>query len=592
MLTRKRFVRRPFGSAARLGAALMAALALLAMLPVAARAQAPVVPRVHAPYNAPGHEAAVFWFGRVTSQENYADVRLGYFDDRLYVHLSIMDRRLWFDTTPSPADLIDWDAISLYLSADPTSPLDGSYRFDAQFSFPGDRTGYQAAYRWQAGAWSPAAVAFETATGLSGDPNTSRDGRGWTIVTYVPFASLGLDGPPPQGTLWRIALVLHDRDDSAGTPIAKQVWPAGMSSTSPATWAELSFGALPGYTPPDANPGGVVTIRHGQNGPIVPDADVGGSSICGAPAAPGFFDAWGSLNWAGKEFLNVQNLGHISEWPCFSKYYVTFPLGLVPADKVILSARLTLYQNGNAGERETPGPTPSLIQVSTVAASWQEGTITWNNGPAAMENIATTWVPPLDGVPPWPGVARHWDVSGAVAAAYASGSPVRLAVYSPAWDFHSGRYFFSSDISGIEGRPTLTVTWGEPAAQIAKVADRAGADRGEAVAYTLGFRGTGDALVMTDTLPSGVDWVGDLAASGTAAQPIYDAGSRRITWQGSPAQGQLVQITYSVVVNAWGQQRLTNTAELSDGQGSSSVASVTVLANPNRCFLPLVMRQR
>ncbi len=579
----------------------MAMLALLAMLPVAAHAQAPLVPVVHAPYNAPGHEAAVFWFGRVTSQENYADVRLGYFDDRLYVHLSIIDRRLWFDTTPSPTDLTDWDAISLYLSADPTSPLEGSHRFDAQFSFPGDRAAYQAAYRWQAGAWSPAAVAFETVTGLSGDPNTSRDGRGWTIVTYVPFASLGLDGPPAPGTLWRIGLVLHDRDDSAGTPLAKQVWPTGMSSTNPATWAELSFGAPPAYTPPDANPGGVVTIRHGQNGATVVDAHVGGSVVCGGIPDWELFARWGELNYSGEPFLNAQNLGHISEWPCFSKVYITFPLDALPQDKVMLTAELTMYQFGNAGAYENPSdpqPEPSLIQVATVDQGWEETSITWNNAPPAVENITTLRVDPLEPSPPWPGipigpgVPRVWDVSSAVAEAYADNKPVQLALYSPSWEFHSGKYFRSSDFLDIPGRPTLTVTWGEPAAQIAKEADRAGADRGEAVAYTLGFHGTGDALVMTDTLPSGVDWVGDLAASGTAAQPVYDAGSRRITWQGSPTQGQPVEITYSVLVSVWGQERLTNTAQLSDGQGSSSVASMTVLANPNRCFLPLVMRQR
>jgi len=580
---------------ARLVIGLLMVVALLGPSALGVRAQSPVVPRVNAPY-ATGSEAAVFWFGRVTLQENYADVRIGYRDTRLYVHLNIMDRRLWYNPSPSPADLTNWDAATVYLSTSATPTLEGSYRFDGQLSWDGepeDRVAYQAAYQYDAGGWAATAFPFETFSSWNGHaPNTNQDDRGWSLITYVPFASLGLSVPPPPGTVWRVAIVLHDRDDGGGPPLAKQVWPAGMGTTAPATWAELSFGAPPAYEPPTAVPGGTVAIRHGENGAIVPDADVGGSSSCGAPAEPDFFPTWGSLNWAGKIFLNVQNLGWISEWPCFSRYYVTFPLDQVPAGKAILSAQLTLYQNGNAGEGETPGPTPSLIQVSTVADAWQESTITWNNAPPAMENIDSLWVPPLDATPPWPGIARQWDVSAAVAEAYASGNPVRLAVYSPAWDFHSGRYFFSSDISDIAGRPTLTVTWGEPAAQVVKEADRAGADQGETVAYALRFSGTGDALFLTDTLPSGVSWVGNLAISGSDTAPTYHPAQRQITWQGSPAQGQQVRITYSVVVSAPSLQRLTNVVELSDGQGTSSVASVTVLANPQRCFLPLVLRQR
>jgi hypothetical protein len=572
---------------------LMASLILLVAGPVPVGAEGLAVPRVNAPYQAPGSEAAVFWFGRVTLQENYADVRMGYGDNHLYVHVNIVDRRLWYDTSPSSGDLTDWDAVSVYLNAscETPPPLEGSYRFDGQLVWYEDRDDYQASYRYSSGSWSSASVLFTTESSWSGDvPNTNVDDRGWTLLYYLPFPSLGLSGPPAQGTTWRIALVLHDRDDAGGPPLGKQVWPTAMSATNPSTWAELYFGTPPAYEPPPASPGGLVSIRHGESGAIVPDADVGGSSTCGAPAGPDFFPTWGSLNWAGKEFLNVQNLGHISEWPCFSKYYVTFPLDAIPTGKEILSAQLTLYQNGSAGADKTPTPTPSLIQVSTTSLPWQESTITWNNAPPATENVATTWVPPLDEAPPWPGIPREWDVSGAVAEAYASGDPVRLAIYSPAWDYHSGRYFFSSDISGIDGRPTLTVTWGEPIAQIVKEADKAGADQGEAVTYMLRFAGTGDALTLTDTLPSGITWVGDLGISDPHPLPVYDADQQRITWQGSPATGEQVRITYSVMVSTGALERLVNQAELKDAQGGVSAAIVTVLANPHRFFLACVMR--
>ena len=50
-------------------------------------------------------------------------------------------------------------------------------------------------------------------------------------------------------------------------------------------------------------------------------------------------------------------------------------------------------------------------------------------------------------------------VSRAVAEAYAAGTPLRLALYSTDGDYHSGKYFWSSDASE-QGRPTLQVRWG------------------------------------------------------------------------------------------------------------------------------------
>ncbi len=150
------------------------------------------------------------------------------------------------------------------------------------------------------------------------------------------------------------------------------------------------------------------------------------------------------------------------DWPCFSKYYVTFPLTALPTGKVIISATLTLHQIGNAGEGWTPGPEPSYIQVFTVDQDWTETHLTWNNAPLAQENIAAAWIDPLPSFPGWPGVPRQWNLSRAVAQAYAARRPLHLAVYSADSPYHSGRYFTASDIGDWDevGRPTLTVTWG------------------------------------------------------------------------------------------------------------------------------------
>ena len=70
----------------------------------------------------------------------------------------------------------------------------------------------------------------------------------------------------------------------------------------------------------------------------------------------------------------------------------------------------------------------SLIQVLTVGEDWNESTLTWNSAPLALENVAASWVDPLETPPPYPGVPRQWDVSRAVAEAYAAGQPVRGAI--------------------------------------------------------------------------------------------------------------------------------------------------------------------
>ena len=553
-----------------------------------------VKPRVNAPYSVPGHEAAVFWFGQVTPSDNYADVRVAYQDDHMFLHVNIMDRRLWYDVTPSPGELTDWDAVSLYLNmTDPETILYATrYRFDAQLVWWGDRSAYQAAYRNDMGTWMLVDVPFTTDSSWNGDvPNTDVDDRGWSLLYDIPYTSLGLNGIPAQGTVWGIALVLHDRDNEAGPVLSTQTWPATMSPADPNTWGELVFGAPLPYTPLLAAPGGVLTIRHGLDNAIVVDADVGGSSVCGELAAPDYFPTWGELNYAGKEFVNIQNLGHISEWPCFSKYYVTFPLNALPPGKVIFSSYLTLYQFGNAGQGKIPGPQPSMIQVSTIDQAWNEATITWNNAPAPVENITTAWVDPLETPPPWPGIPREWDVSTAVAQAYALGAPVRLVLYSPDWDFHSGKYFYSSDIGVTgEGRPTLTINWGEPLAQLEKGADKAVANYGDTIQYILSFNGVGATISVTDTLPSVVEWMGDVEVYGTNVVPVYDSDHHRLLWEDSPALGGQVYLTYTVTVTTFDRQSIVNVAELLGRETAMSSATVTVIANPLRCYLPLLLR--
>lgn len=420
----------------------------------------PGAPRINAPFFSgeilPA-ESAIFWFGAVTPTQNYADGRVGYNQEELFLQLTIFDRLLHFDSSPSADSLAEWDAATLYLQVDENRV----FRFTGQLNWSGDRDGYQAAYRRANDRWEPANLAYVTVSGWRGNaPNDSQADKGWVLDFRIPFTSLGLPSAPEDGEMWMVALALHDRDSQAGPPLDDQSWPENSTPQDPGTWGTLHFG-LPGYQPSSTRAEGTTTIRHGLNGVQVVDAHVGGHTTCGQPYAPDYFDGWGEANYAGMEQVNIQNQADVSDWPCFSKFYITFPLDSIPDGKTILSASLRLYQFGGSQPSQAYA---SLIQVLTVGEDWEEQAITWNQAPPALENVSREWVDPLLSFPGWPGVSTDWDLSRAVAQAKAAGIPLRLLFYSADTAMHSGKYFISSDTGdwNAAGRPTLTVTWGSP----------------------------------------------------------------------------------------------------------------------------------
>jgi hypothetical protein len=237
-------------------------------------------------------------------------------------------------------------------------------------------------------------------------------------------------------------------------------WPEGLLDLDSDIWGLLRFGLPP--APPDSPPGSPgVTIRQGLNGAVVPDAAVGGTIPRLCPGDPDFiWNLWANRNYGAETDFLVQNQADLADWPCFAKYYVSFPLDLVPGGKTILSARLTLrHWGGSDGNFALP----SLLQISSVAEDWSETSLTWNNAPLALENISRVWEDPFF-VTTWPAQAVTWDVTAAVLRAYSRGEPVRLALYSADAARHSGKYFNSSETEdwNAVSLPTLVVTWAAP----------------------------------------------------------------------------------------------------------------------------------
>ena len=411
-------------------------------------------------------ETGVFWFGKVNATENYADVRVGYTNQELYIRLAAFDRYLWYDANRSKSGLTAWDAVSTYINLEGgagSTPTGRSYLLTGQLNGSEPRSDYQAAYQGDASGWKETSLQFSTETGWRGNApnNDSQEDRGWTITYHIPFESIGQSGPPPAGTIWGLAVILHDRDDASGTSVPEKSWPPAMTPDNPQSWGQLAFG-LPSHTLPDVEPAGSIMIRHKLDGVEVVDGMVGGGSVCGAGLD--IWTEWGNKNYNGAHQVNIQNQFDVADWPCFSKFYITFPLDSIPANSTVITSTLTMYQFGNAGGGEYGEPPVSMIQVFTVGQDWNEYTLTWNDAPLAIENISRAWVEPVGDSPGSPGVARTWDVSKAVSEAHARGDPVRLVLYSADGPQNSGKYFVSSDTGDWNeaGRPTLKVEWGTP----------------------------------------------------------------------------------------------------------------------------------
>jgi len=430
--------------------------------------------RINAPYFADGaalhfNEAAIFWFGKVSSSENYADLRVAYDNTKLWVYLSTFDRYLWYATQPGASPITTWDSVTLQINLNGnvgSALATSAYRFDGAMSWFESRAAYQAAYRGQNSQWAAANLAFQTTAGYDGWFNDNVKGsRGWAITFEIPFSSLGLIGRPADGSLWGISMLMHDRDSAAGPALADTTWPAAMQPVVPSTWAQLRFGLPPTGAQSGTVTGSDLIRRDTVRGVNVTDASVGGTTPNLCPGDPTYiWNSWGNTNFGSQADFNIQNQSKITDWPCFAKYFVTFPLATVPANKKILSARLVLHHQGSAGEAGLA--TPSLIQVLTIGQDWNENTITWNNAPPPLENVSQAWVdvppPPTYDYGAWPKIARYWDVTSAVIKAYQSNQPVRFVLYAADSDYHSGKYFASSNTGdwNINGRPALEIQWG------------------------------------------------------------------------------------------------------------------------------------
>jgi hypothetical protein len=569
------------------------------------------VRRVNAPYSAGDvdwAQTAIFWFGQNEHYShvpgrNYTDVRIAYTDQALRVRFTVVDYYLWYQENATLAhDLTQYDAAVVYLdtgfdrSATPQTDdywfLVGARHWPNENAPAYHRQARGAGAGWDT-SWSGEWTDNESMQWwCNPGPNSNECGIdfGWTAILTIPWSTLGLSGPPDEGTLWGLGVQLYDRDDSAASGLADpEHWPQTFGVSNPASWAELHFGYAD-FEPPAAVPEGTTVIRASSpTDNAVEDAWMGGGGTCS-----GGHEGGSEVNHGDSSDLFVGTETAPTHFPCFSKSYLRFSLDSLPPGKTVLSASLTLHLQGNAGD---PGQAqPSWVHLFTVSDPWDEMTIHWNNAPLAQENVAASWVYPVTSFPGWPGIPYHWDATQAVAEAYAESRPLSLALYSADVAQHSSKYLVSSETGdwNAAARPTLNVVWGQRAVLSKSAQTRpAPAEEllglGGVITYTVQVIGSGQALTMTDALPAQVGV--PLTQMATFGSVAYEAASHTLSWTGTPAAGQVVTVTYPVMVIQGGTYALLNTAHMTTAGGSDFSSSATVFVEPRQGFLPLALKE-
>src|SRR6266550_4406248 len=228
----------------------------------------------------PFSQTAVFWFGDVTSADTYTDVRVGYNHTELFIDLHTVDRYLWYDTNTSAPDISKDDNASVYLNTTSTGS-GNSYKFQTGVNGYKKRTNYQQAYTGSGTMWTPATIPFTAVYGWQGHGFNGPEDSGWSMTYHIPFSSLRLAGAPTQGTSWKLAVQVQNRDTGTiTTTLPAKWWPISASESAPSGWGQLVFG-IPTYQPPQTSSTVIYTVRNKLNNQVVTDGMVGGSLSCG-----------------------------------------------------------------------------------------------------------------------------------------------------------------------------------------------------------------------------------------------------------------------------------------------------------------------
>jgi hypothetical protein len=414
----------------------IAALFLLLLAPSVAESGA--LPRLYVPRSTTYDQTAIVWYGTVTPDQSYTDLRLGYDAAGLFANANIVDRDVEFDAGRcdhrNVDDLSGYDATALAFTV-------GGHTY----TFVGSFQNWQGCQPQQQQAFmdgQPITTTFTTESGWRGaSTNDTQDDAGWTVTFHLPWAALGQSGAPADGSVWSLVATTYNRNQTI---------------QAPGTWqGQIVFGTEPVYRPT----GGLTAIASSDI-PASQEIVAGGSTLCGAPNDTDTtlrFSQWGVRNWLttpgdDPRIATLQNQADVADFPCFSRVYQDYVL--TPRAGYVISATLTLTAVGHSGY-STQVPYPVLDQLAETGP-FASNALTWNNAPPLIRNVVSAWVPG-SGYPQ----AISFDVTQAVARALAAHSDLYLVQYTGEESISSGIYFASINNPATGQRPQLHIVWGD-----------------------------------------------------------------------------------------------------------------------------------
>nr|HID13588.1 DUF11 domain-containing protein [Anaerolineae bacterium] len=107
------------------------------------------------------------------------------------------------------------------------------------------------------------------------------------------------------------------------------------------------------------------------------------------------------------------------------------------------------------------------------------------------------------------------------------------------------------------------------------------ADPGQIITYTITLEGDATGLVLTDTLPTYVDYVSDSVTCSVGTTCGYLTAQRAITWTGNITSGQPAYITYTARITTWlaAGVQVVNDADVQLGDDLLHTAPVATTIN-------------
>ena len=115
------------------------------------------------------------------------------------------------------------------------------------------------------------------------------------------------------------------------------------------------------------------------------------------------------------------------------------------------------------------------------------------------------------------------------------------------------------------------------------------ADAGNVLTYTITLQGTTASIVLTDTIPTGTEYIPGSAYISPTLGTLSDTDG--IKWRGEFTQETTVEIGFAVTVVITAPSSLINTAVISS-HGYERQAEASTMVNPYKVFLPQVSKNR